>query len=358
MSHTLHVFNPSHDEALAAHSPHYSPSAAARLLACNLAELPRIWANPDDECLLLPPSGSVQQAVRPNWEAVERIAPWGWDLHIVDVLRRLGAPERLLPTSEQLELWRGLSSRVNVSEVQALDTEGWLTHQAGMVPFRSIFCRNMEEVQQAWDALGREAMVKSPWSSSGRGVFPLREAWNDCAASRIRKILSKQGGIELQSLHEVRGNFALEYEALADGTVRYVGLSLFQAATGGAYLGNYVAHPSHLEQRLLHDLRAGASDCLLSAVQWQTTLAQLQQHLAHLLECWLRGRYIGPLGIDMLITPSGIHPCVEINLRRTMGHVAVHLSRQQSLDAPLQVLRITLEGWHLVAAETGNFPTA
>ena len=42
----------------------------------------------------------------------------------------------------------------------------------------------------------------------------------------------------------------------------------------------------------------------------------------------LAGKYIGPLGVDMMIVAPHftLHPCVEINLRRTMGHVALALS--------------------------------
>ena len=49
------------------------------------------------------------------------------------------------------------------------------------------------------------------------------------------------------------------------------------------------------------------SDCLLEKIN-----AAIEQLIAH--------SYSGPLGIDMLVTESGaINPCVEINLRRTMG---------------------------------------
>ena len=46
------------------------------------------------------------------------------------------------------------------------------------------------------------------------------------------------------------------------------------------------------------------------------------------------GRYTGPFGVDMMIVTSDrqegflLHPCVEINLRRTMGHVALSIPHQ------------------------------
>ena len=46
--------------------------------------------------------------------------------------------------------------------------------------------------------------------------------------------------------------------------------------------------------------------------------------------------YIGPFGVDMMILSKPdnqgflIHPCVEINLRRTMGHVAIEMANASS----------------------------
>ena len=46
----------------------------------------------------------------------------------------------------------------------------------------------------------------------------------------------------------------------------------------------------------------------------------------------LKGKYKGPLGVDMMIVKDYLaggyflHPCVEVNLRRTMGHVALSIS--------------------------------
>ena len=56
------------------------------------------------------------------------------------------------------------------------------------------------------------------------------------------------------------------------------------------------------------------------------------------------GGYVGPFGIDMMVTKEGLHPCVEINLRRTMGHVALAISPK---DDDIQgVMRVIYDGNH------------
>ena len=48
---------------------------------------------------------------------------------------------------------------------------------------------------------------------------------------------------------------------------------------------------------------------------------------------WLGTGYRGPLGVDMMLCRVEgrdglcVHPCVEVNLRRTMGRVAADLAR-------------------------------
>ena len=49
---TLHLFNPSHDEALAANFPYYYPSTIARRLQTEWGLLPVLWAQPGD-CVLV-----------------------------------------------------------------------------------------------------------------------------------------------------------------------------------------------------------------------------------------------------------------------------------------------------------------
>ena len=49
------------------------------------------------------------------------------------------------------------------------------------------------------------------------------------------------------------------------------------------------------------------------------------------LSCLFSGYYTGPLGVDMMVVRAAdgsslLHPCVEINVRMTMGHVALALS--------------------------------
>lgn len=66
----------------------------------------------------------------------------------------------------------------------------------------------------------------------------------------------------------------------------------------------------------------------------------------------LLDHYVGPLGIDaMVVRPSDgpdnidshlLHPCVELNLRNTMGHVALGI--QKSLTGQPHTMHIAYNG--------------
>ena len=111
----LHLFNPSHDEALASNSPYYYPARAARILGNDLAVLPAWWADAGDIVLLpeekaLPTTDFTQRGIRfahPHdlrtlASEITAVCPWGWDPLLVHQLQRWGVDASLLPDANQL----------------------------------------------------------------------------------------------------------------------------------------------------------------------------------------------------------------------------------------------------------------
>ncbi len=324
---TLHLFNPSHDEALADGRAQYFPSHAARRLGAAWSTLPLRWMAEGDVLLQLPEDLNLHRVVRPDWSKIGRIEPWGWDAQIVELLRRLGAPEALLPTAERLSALRRWSSRhTTVRLIEAL-----AMHELppGVCRPKSRWCTTKAEVYAALAGYGR-AMVKSPWSSSGRGVFPLDAGtMRPQDEQRIDRILTRQGAVEVQERCVGLLDAAVEYVAEADGALRFVGLSLFTTSARGGYEAQTVAPQAELEQQLCTAWQSACPEVLPGPEAAHRSLVQLTRLLAALLRPLLADDgagqpYTGPLGIDLLLTPAGLHPCIEVNLRRTMGHAALY----------------------------------
>ena len=295
---TLYVFNPENDMALADGHPGYTPPVQIQQMRRELWWLPQWWA--EDEDIVW--NGEE----RLNLSDDTRILPWGWSPALCHQLKQAGVQESLLPSQKELELLRQLSHRQTaVSLLQELRGELPLDgHLAG----KSALCRDIKEAEETANAYG-EALLKSPWSSSGRGLMktdnPQWKAW----ASRI---LKAQGSVVVeQFLHKVT-DFALEFWLDGKGGVEYRGLSLFYTNERGAYLGNWVAPE---EQKLA----------------WLAQYIPLQ-YLQEIRAWWTarlsRFDYTGPVGIDMMLAQEGICPCIEVNWRWTMGLVSCLVAEQ------------------------------
>lgn len=340
---TLHIFNPSHDEALAFGGADYCPGRAARRLGALLAYLPRWWAEAGDECLCLPETMNLEEVSCPDWNHIDRIDPWGWDAHIVGVLQRLGAPAYLLPDAERLERIRQLSSRRSTTQLLCCLAEQALPD--GVIRGKSYWCETPEDVTAALAQCPQGAMLKQPWSSSGRGVFFCTTALSEPLWSRIHNTFRRQGAVEVQPRYERVADAALEFQALPDGRVVYLAPSLFATNENGAYCGQRVAASAELEQDFL-TLWQRCCPHLFSTMaathrSFTALVSLLEQQLSHLLQ----GHYEGLLGVDVLFTPEGLHPCIEINLRRTMGHVTLAMSaRSAELPALPTTFRIGAQG--------------
>lgn len=299
------VFNCSNDMALAAGVNHYVPPKRIQQMERDLASLSRWW---DDTYFA---------------------GPWGWSASMKRRYRLMGIDESQLPSDAWLAEVRRLSSREHACryiERMLRDESLPLTHLVGN---HMRFCRQADleamERQAAEQSRGMEQggkqavpasshplIFKSPWSSSGRGVFVARAA-DERALSRLRGFVSSQGGFAMDRFYERKlADFAMEYYLDGEGAATFLGYSVFSAGDGGAYGFNYVERQSTLIERI------GVDAALLSSLQ-----AYHAEHLAQM-------PYRGAVGVDMMkvLDADGkekVHPCVEINLRMNMGVLALIL---------------------------------
>lgn len=361
---TLYLFNPSHDEALASGSPYYCPSKTARRLSAEWAVLPMLWAEADDyvcmaddsdeygEDMALARCHSVSwRELRPTfWQQIDRVEPWGWDPLVRHMLARHGCPERLLLSDAEIEWVRKLSSRESTAILlPALHSK--LAAVGIATVGESFILREEAELDSLMQHYG-SMMLKSLWSCSGRGVFGVEGSLSDSTRGRIRRLLREQGGFEAEPRYEGVLDFALEFEALADGSVRALGISMFDTNDAGAYLGNAVAPQSVLEERLFSKWNTTLlSECNLSEekTSFHSLYTQLQRICCSQIAMLLGGHYVGLLGVDMMLVSSDagnvLHPCIELNLRRTMGHVALALQSQSFPPSKLPSRLKNLFSW-------------
>lgn len=329
----LHIFNPEHDMALAANQQRFTAPHAGRQMRADLGFIPALWAESGDMVLV----DDVEAAI----EAVRHIAkyvndvvfvaladlhdmqldgvavePWGWNRTLKEQLLRANPSlEPLLPNDSTLSAIRDLSSRKFAAEHLLPVLRD--SHSCGTVG-ESFYCSTEEETLHMMSQFGR-SVLKSPWSSSGRGVRYVATAVPDSHTSGwLRNVIRLQGGIMVEPLYSKVYDFGLEFYSMPSGDIAYSGLSLF-ATRGSAYTGSICATEADKREMLSKYVDLDLLDSMRSQIQ--TVLQPV-----------LKGIYVGPFGIDMMAVAMGktdgflLHPCVELNLRRTMGHAALAIS--------------------------------
>lgn len=315
---TLHIFNPETDYALASGRTQYTPPKNVRMLRKTLHALPVIFAKRGDVILALDDDvdreGMYRQLCRLRGVEVitlgqlkglhpQNISPWGWNAALRNTLLRNGSDESLLPSEIGIKQIRTLSHRRNT--IQFL--EEFADYETGEMPCE---LKSMEELEE-WLGRHRDGYLKSPWSSSGRGVLRIAgqspEAIRRWAGGSIRT----QGSVMAEQAWNRTLDFASEWEMTAEGKAIFKGLSIFETNENGRYIYNI----------------SDSTEALLARISQVAPAVEeaLFQAQSRALAKVLKG-YVGPVGIDMLADKDGrINPCVEINLRHTMGMTAAAL---------------------------------
>jgi len=310
MSMNVYWFNPENDIALGLDAAAgYTPPRAAVETRRAGAFLPLLWAGPDDRILVIDPSDRFEEWRTGSIDPHASLHPWGWSRYAADIFSRHGATTSL-PSPAQLSLWRQLSHRATATHV--LRAMGEPDHSL------PTLARTTAEALAAIESLGGHAMVKLPWSCSGRGIMPVSPEFDqDSLKSFIDGMIRRQHGITIERRLNRLRDFATLYYKEAD-KVTFRGLSLFHTDDSGHYAGNIVAPQCQLRQRL------------------NLNIDHIIDKLIKALGVCLPG-YNGWIGVDMMehLTPDGRHaiaPCIEVNLRMTMGVAALLASSSAYAD--------------------------
>lgn len=330
----LHIFNPEHDLALAANQDNYTAPHAGRQLRRDLGFVPALWADEGDLVLVediddaydklrhLPYINKVEfitplqlEQVFRKTMLVDSVHPWGWDRALVAQLEALGCPEIMLPRMCTLQSIRMLSGRAWAAD-----------HLQVQVDYVS----DLEGLKDSVQVKGK-SVIKAPWSSSGRGIRYV-SMLDDATLNWASNIIRQQGGVTVEPFYNKVRDFGMEFD-VKDGKVSYRGLSIFDTIKG-AYMGNVLASEEEKAE-------------ILSDYIDVDELSAIRQRIIAKMEPVLHNIYCGPFGVDMMIYADvdgrmKVNPCVELNLRRTMGHVALDLGTMENATAHL--MKVDFDG--------------
>ncbi len=331
----LHIFNSSNDLALASDTREYIPPRNIQRMERELSPLP-IWWCEDGDAVIIDNEQLIEASEEITKSTRKRIyltslsegytslcrrsgnrftpAPWGWSKAIVEKFRRFGIPATELPDEKQLGTMRMLSGkRYAVTYLQDFLAEATAEDKINkFVGEKMRFIDNLEQFE-----ISERTILKSLWSSSGRGVFATDSLNAPSILEKLSGFLKRQHGFIADRLYDKKLDFALEYSIDNCGKVTFLGYSIFSAADNGYYGYNIIASQETLRSMILE-----------SGIDADTIVWTIEKH-AELINKHFSGRYKGTLGIDMLVTEENkiikLHPCIEINLRMNLGIAAMHI---------------------------------
>ena len=342
----LLVFNPEHDYALADNQPQFVALRSAAQFAYDCAPFMRYLAG-DDAVVLdaYHPFGKEFQknfAPLENADRITKVTPWGWDAAVVYQLRRIGVPDKLLPTDEQLSKLRALAHRKTT--IEAMEFLRGHCAQPEKLPETPEYLTEIQEIED-FVQRKKDVIFKSPYSGNGRGHL---YAHGECSPTLLRQcggVLKRQGGILAEKQYTVVQDFAMEFEC-QNGEVVFRGYSLFKTEHYG-YGGNLLMPDSEI-------LRA------LSRYVDIEELAAVQSLVSDFLQKEITPHHEGDAGVDMFVYQEDgaykLHPFVEVNLRKTMGLAAHDIYAKYchpEARGTFRIVRGSVETFHETSLQSG-----
>lgn len=319
MRNEIYLFNPENDMALANFTPYYKAPSEIIRMANDLSVLPA-WYAPEGSRIKVdslsrvslwreqcPVSDFLPDVIwSAEWENMP-YKPWGWSPSLLYTLRKAGVNDGFLLSDMQMGIIRVLSGRQCC--VKILESFSRMDGLCG----KAMVCNSMTQVKKYITSCER-CVLKSPWSGSGRGImYVSSKEWNDSAEGWVSRVLRVQGEIMVEPLYNKVCDFAMEFYADRNGSVSFVGYSLFDTDAHGNYKGNFLLSDGQIKKILSQYIPDEVFD---------NVCRTMKESLALL----LNKDYCGFLGVDMMICLEDgrylLHPCVEINLRMNMGVVS------------------------------------
>jgi hypothetical protein len=294
-----------------------------------LAFLPAWYAAPDDfvlvedksdpyytwltDNLLNLPKPIAQNELEQHGDA--EIALWGISpqaIHYFEELNKNGALNLSIPAWEENYSYLNNRQAARDCLVELVNRIPQLSD--AVIPH---FYTRLEDITKAVADSPCQLLAKAPYSSSGRGLLWLPPTGLTRTENQIlHGILKKQGSVSVEQVLDKQIDFAMEFMSDGQGSVKFVGYSLFYTNPKGGYEANYIGSQKSIE------------DMLAEKVQ-QSFINEVKENLIALLAEKYSRQYNGCIGVDMLIYKEGneyrLQPCLEINMRYNMGFLSYHI---------------------------------
>ena len=342
MEKRLYIFNPESDLALAYGIEGYTAPPHARQLRRDLQMLPAWYCTQGAAILTQEPdtdtawlgltSGQMDisaRCVTAGELGSHRFTftPWGWNHELRYRLVDEGACADDIPPREWLDKLRQLSHRSTALRLYS-HLRGELDCPMPPEPRQA---RSVAEILD-YESCHPQCYIKAPWSGSGRGIYRVLDRLSPNFIGWASGVLRRQGSVICEHALDRVLDFAMEYHC-HNGAARFAGYSVFTTDAHNSFDSGTVAHCEELRQEIA--ARLGDEELLES----------VKASAGRFINREIAPVYSGYMGVDMMLyrTAAGetrLNPCVELNLRMTMGAVTALFARHHLADGARGTFRV------------------
>ena len=268
MSRKLFYFNPTCEMAVANGHTSYMPPVRLRQFELDLEAIPLWLAGPNDLVLVIKPvpaehidkletlGFSVPKFITScngldNYE-IDELHPWGWSLAAHKYLEAykasIGTAWLENPMSRWNETHRLLLSRLSGLELientmEKLPGEYDLLE----IPQVPLKVSSLDEIRNLSDQIAFPALLKTPWSASGRGLFKIEESnqlmqinsWINGKLKQQKFLLSEPF---LKKVQDVSFHFWADRNG-----IRFLGVTFFKTDEKGQFVGCFTQSHKNVE---------------------------------------------------------------------------------------------------------------
>jgi uncharacterized ferritin-like protein (DUF455 family) len=339
----VHWFNPNAEGH--AMPGRYQADKTAVALEEDLEMLIAGWCRKDDVAVLRKP---------PSREHLASLKNAGFELPEIATVaelrgRKLGGLRPWAWSPEASALFKELSDDVSPHvpwQWREPVPEEWLSKEIGLqlenVLGLSEIGQLHRDADEAWEAIEArlehsQVLAKALFSRAGQGHKRInRDSLVEATRNWLRNTIAAHGGVVIEPWLERVTDFSALYEMDAGGGVELIGLTVIENDPAGRYTGTRVG-PKWAN--LLAPEVAAFLHREADVMRWY------QEEIPAALPRVVPG-HVGPLGVDAMVhrLPDGslaLKHVVELNVRMTMGRVALELLKKSAsnLKGRLAILR-------------------
>lgn len=348
----VHWFNPNAESHVLAQvsGRRYSPNKSQSALEQDLEMLMLAWCRRDDLALMrqVPGNQHLARLKAAGFDLPEIVdvndpgdaladrklggfRPWAWSPDATDQLQFIADDVPCnLPWQWREDVpvwWFGKQSGVRLNE------------NLGLTDSVGSHCTDLDA---AWSSIHEhqvkgDVLLKAAYACAGRGHKRIKADTPEEETTKwLGKTLSSHGGVVAEPWLDRVLDFSSLYEMNVDGEVKFIGMTEMENDGSGRFLGTrvYPKWGTGIDPDVARFLFSEAN-------VMQCYRRDIPQALSELLK-----GYVGPVGVDAMVYRRGdgslgFRPVIELNVRMTMGRVALELQKKSKAGSSgrLRILR-------------------